>query len=134
MATNQVRSTFTLTIMLMMFVCQIFATCASASVQYAGNEHPLGDKIAHHHSHSHVDEHHHDQDNTSSELSVNENKDVNENDSEHEHEQNNHSHLSHFPPVDNSLTSKAFIADAIDNIHSKYPNCKYAPAIPPPSV
>ena len=44
MATSQVRPTFTLTIMLMMFVCQIFATFASAYVQYASNEHPLGDK------------------------------------------------------------------------------------------
>ncbi|WP_085297454.1 hypothetical protein [Cognaticolwellia mytili] len=134
MALSQVRPTFTLTIMLMMFVCQIFATFASASVQYASSDHPLGDQIAHHHSHNHADEHHHDRDNTITELSVSEGIDVSENDSEHEHEQNNHSHLSFFPPVDNSLASNAVIADVIDNIHSKYPNCKYAPPIPPPSV
>jgi hypothetical protein len=132
MAFSQERSTFTLTIMLMMFVCQIFATCANASVQYPDSDHPLGSEIAHHHSHS--DKHHHGQESVVNESTVSESTDAIEEDSEHEHEQGNHSHLSCFPPVNNDLVSNAIIADVIDNIHVKYPNCKDAPPTPPPSV
>jgi hypothetical protein len=118
--------------MLVMFVCQIFATSVNASVQYPGSSHPLGNEIAHHHSHG--DEHSHGQEKVISESAITENMDASTNEAEHEHEQGNHSHLSCFPPVENYLVSNIVIADAIDNVHVKYPNCKYAPPIPPPSV
>ena len=136
MAVSQVRSTFTLTVMLVMFVCQIFATCATASVQYPDSDHPLGNEISHHHSHS--DNHHHGQESVMSESTVSDSASkgtsATDEDSEHEHEQGNHSHLSCFPPVNNDLVSNAVIADVIENIHVKYPNCKDAPPTPPPSV
>lgn len=134
MAVSQERSTFTLTVMLVMFVCQIFATCATASVQYPDSHHPLGYEIAHHHS----DNLHHGQKSVVSESTVNDSASkaatTIEDDSEHEHKQGNHSHLSCFPPVNNDLVSNVVIADVIENIHVKYPNCKDAPPTPPPSV
>ena len=111
--------------MLVMFVCQIFATCVNASVHFPSGEHPLGEKIAHAHYHS-------EQQSNNFQNASDDVAGASEEDTEHEHA--NHSHLSCFPPVDNNLISNIVISDIITNKHINYPDYNYAPPIPPPSI
>jgi hypothetical protein len=104
-----------------MLICQIFATCISASIELPNEQHPFGTHIEHLHSDHHK------------ELVDSDNSAV-DNEEKNEHEHENHSHLSCYPPVDNSIAPDIAIAGVIENSASNYLNYHYAPPIPPPSV
>ncbi|WP_156896976.1 hypothetical protein [Ferrimonas kyonanensis] len=120
-SSRQAHSKLTPALMLVVFVCQLFASCWSMSVQFPAEQHPLGVQV--HHSHSN---HTHHDDVDLPQLAGGAEA------SEHHHD--SHSHTPCHPPVDLAMHNLALSTDAVTATRLSYLSRRYAPPIPPPNA
>ncbi|SDJ89395.1 hypothetical protein SAMN04488540_11523 [Ferrimonas sediminum] len=120
-SSRQAHATLTLALVLVVFVCQLFASCWSMSVQFPAEQHPLGIHV--HHSHSnHAN---HNEVNLSQFASATEAP---------EHQHDSHSHTPCHPPVDLTMLDPSMSTDIVATTRFSYPSRRYAPPIPPPNA
>lgn len=123
-------------------MCQVLATGSAFSVQYPGDDHPMGIDVNHHHAHgaSHGES-------LSGESLVQGHTAFNATEPvfdfisepvseslEAEHEHANHSYTPSHPPVDAVFMSGFFQSETLNDDDISYLNLRYAPPIPPPYV
>lgn len=147
---KQRQSAPTQAILLLVLLCQFFATSSAFSVQYPSGEHPMGIDVNHHHSHEPGNSH---EPVNGSELYpspphsiaafnatepvhlesiANENMPADAASQELDHEHANHSHTPSHLGVDLVLIPGFFQSEIVADDDISYLNCRHAPPIPPP--
>ena len=115
---RQATSKLTLSLVLLIFVCQVFASCVSAHNQYPQGKHTFDVMTCHFHDANMLDL-------NQSNLSVDDIDAV-------DHEHDDHSHSSCHPPVDIIFITALPKSHSISSPVSSYQAHKYAPPVRPP--
>ncbi|MDO6640188.1 hypothetical protein Q4557_09495 [Shewanella sp. 5_MG-2023] len=129
----------TLSIVLVVLLCQLFTMSSAFSVQYPHGEHPSGVVLAHHHAHLSRHSHpYHDADITLNLL-------FNATESQAEiltanhpaqsaadHEHSSHSHSAAHPPFESTFTAEFSHSSTLSDNPVNYQSHQFSPPIPPP--